>query len=216
MEVGSPAATIWWTFWQEYIAQSFDPWWKAKKVTVNRTEMNDALGQHLEALALAGKTVCAPPSCTTPAASACPGGACERVSLTLALRKAFASTVTKLTKQLGADPKTWKWGRVHQRQIDNLAHIKGLNYGPRADAGDANTPLAAPDFPSSHGPSWRMVIDWGAGTFQGIYPGGQSENPASQWYADRVDKWWNGKYATMLTADEAAKSSGVKTWTLST
>src|SRR5260221_9416097 len=51
--------------------------------------------------------------------------------------------------------------------------------------------LAAPDFPSSHGPSWRMVVDWGAGTFQAIYPGGQSENPASAWYDDRVDKWFN-------------------------
>ena len=214
MDVGSPAATIWWTFWQEYIAQSFDPWWKAKKVSVNRSEVNDALGQQLEALALAGKTVCAPPNCATPVASACPAAACERVSLTLALRKAFSSTVAKLTKQLGADPKKWTWGRVHQRQIENLAQIKGLNYGPRPDAGDANTPLAAPDFPSSHGPSWRMVVDWGAGTFQGIYPGGQSENPASRWYADRVDTWWNGRYAAMLTADEAVSSRGRTTWSL--
>jgi penicillin amidase len=214
METGSAAATIWWTFWQEYIAQSFDPWWKAKKVSVDRSEMNDALGQYLEALALAGKTVCAAPNCTSPAASACPTAACERLSLTLALRKAFSSTTAKLARQLGADLKKWTWGRVHQRVIENLAHVKGLNYGPRPDRGDANTPLAAPDFPSSHGPSWRMVVDWGAGTFQGIYPGGQSENPASQWYGDRIDTWWNGRYAAMLAADQAASSKGAKTWRL--
>jgi len=103
---------------------------------------------------------------------------------------------------------------MHQRVVQNLAQIKGLNYGPRPDRGDAYTPLAAPDFPSSHGPSWRMVVDWGAGTFQGIYPGGQSENPASQWYADRVDTWWNGRYSAMLSADEAASSSGKKVWSL--
>jgi penicillin amidase len=59
-----------------------------------------------------------------------------------------------------------------------------------------------------------MVVDWGAGTFQAIYPGGQSENPASKWYADRVDTWWNGKYAPMLTADEAASSRASKAWRL--
>ena len=214
MDTGSAGATMWWTFWQEYIAQSFDPWWKAKKVPVDRSELNDMLGQDLEALTLAGKTVCAPPNCTAPVPSACPAVACERLSLTLALRKAFASTTAKLTRQFGADPKTWTWGRMHQRVVQNLAQIKGLNYGPRPDRGDAYTPLAAPDFPSSHGPSWRMVVDWGAGTFQGIYPGGQSENPASQWYADRVDTWWNGRYSAMLSADEAASSSGKKVWSL--
>jgi penicillin amidase len=214
MDTGSAAATMWWTFWQGYIAQSFDPWWKAKKVPVDRSELNDMLSQDLEALTLAGKTVCAPPNCTASVPSACPAVACERLSLTLALRKAFASTTTKLTRQFGPDPKTWTWGRMHQRVVQNLAQIKGLNYGPRPDRGDAYTPLAAPDFPSSHGPSWRMVVDWGAGTFQGIYPGGQSENPASRWYADRVDTWWNGRYAAMLTADDATSSRGAKAWSL--
>jgi penicillin amidase len=214
METGSAAATIWWAFWHEYIAQSFDPWWKAKKVPVDRSELDDMLGQDLEALALAGKTVCAPPNCTAPVASACPSAACERLSLTLALRKAFTSATARLTRQFGTDPKQWTWGRMHQRVIENLAHIKGLNYGPRPDRGDANTPLAAPGLPSSHGPSWRMVVDWGAGTFQGIYPGGQSENPASAWYANRVETWWNGRYAAMLTADQAASSRGAKAWVL--
>ncbi|HVS48831.1 MAG TPA: penicillin acylase family protein, partial [Candidatus Dormibacteraeota bacterium] len=201
MEINSPAATIWWTFWQTYIAQSFDPWWKAKKVTVNRSELNGALGQDLEAMTIAGTTVCPP-------------GGCQPGALTAAVNKAFRTTVATLTNQLGSDPSKWTWGKVHQRVIQNLAQITGLNYGPRPDRGDANTPLAAPDFPSTHGPSWRMVVDWGAGTFQAIYPGGQSENPASQWYENRVDKWFNGQYADMLTADQAASSSGSKTWSL--
>jgi penicillin G amidase len=201
MEINSPAATIWWNFWQTYIAQTFDPWWKTKGVTVNQSEVSNALGQDLEAMALAGTTVCPPAGCQ-------PG------ALTTAMNKAFRTTVTTLTNQLGSDPNTWTWGRVHQRVIQNLAQVTGLNDGPRPDRGDANTPLAAPDFPSTHGPSWRMVVDWGAGTFQAVYPGGQSENPASQWYENRVDKWFNGQYTEMLTADQAASSSGSKAWSL--
>ena len=212
MDTGSAAATIWWTFWQTYIAQTFDPWWKAKGVKVDRSELNDALGQYLEAQALAGETTCAPngcgssPSCLTPS--------CGGLFLADAFQKSFSATVTTLTRQLGADPTTWTWGRVHTRVLANLAQVTGLNYGPRAERGDANTPLAAPDFPSAHGPSWRMVVDWGAGTFQGIYPGGQSENPASTWYTDRADAWFKGDYAPMLTADQAATAGGAKAWSL--
>ncbi len=216
MEINSAAATIWWTFWQTYIAQSFDPWWKAKKVTVDRSEVNDALGQYLESHALSQITVCQPTSCRMPA---CPGyvpAGCGSGGLPLdpALLKAFQSTVDTLSKQLGPDPNTWTWGRVHQRVLENLAQIKGLDYGPRSDRGDANTPLAAPDFPSAHGPSWRMIVDWGAGSFSGIYPGGQSENPASRWYEDRAGAWWNGQYAPMLSASDAASASGTITWRL--
>src|SRR6266852_5795429 len=212
MEINSPAATIWWTFWQAYIAQTFDPWWKAKKVAVDRSEVNDALGQYLESETLLGSSVCPPDGCGP--ATACPAVQCAQLPLRLALQKAFNTTVATLERQLGSDPSTWTWGRVHQRVLENLALIKGLDYGPRPDRGDANTPLAAPDFPSAHGPSWRMVVDWGTGSFSGIYPGGQSENPASSWYENRVDTWWNGQYAPMLRAADAASMSGTITWRL--
>ena len=103
---------------------------------------------------------------------------------------------------------------MHQRQLENLAQIKGLDYGPRADGGDANTPLAAGGFPSTHGPSWRMVVDWGTHSFQGVYPGGQSENPASAWYTNRVETWWNGLLDPMLSAGDASSATGVRTWSM--
>jgi len=202
MEVNSPGATIWWTFWQSYLAATFDSYWHSRDVKVARSEVNDALGQDLEAWTL-----------TDPSNAIFKSGGSSNTA-TDVMRLAFTSTVSMLTKQLGSDPTAWTWGKVHQRVIENLAQVKGLDYGPRPDRGDANTPLAAPDFPSSHGPSWRMVVDWGKGTFQAIYPGGQSENPASAWYDDRVNTWFDGKYAAMLTADAAAKADGAKTWSL--
>jgi len=195
METSSAAATIWWNFWQSYLAATYDPVWKANKVTVDRlddtntSKLNDALGQFLEASTLNGQ-----------------GDPAVMLS-------AFQDTLSSLTKQLGPDPSTWTWGKVHQRELVNLV-IDGLSYGPVPDRGDANTPLAAPDFPSTHGPSWRMVVDWGANTFQAIYPGGQSENPASSWYNNRAATWFDGRLAPMLTADQAASSNNKKTWSL--
>jgi penicillin amidase len=59
-----------------------------------------------------------------------------------------------------------------------------------------------------------MVVDWGTRSFNGIYPGGQSENPASPWYTNRVDTWWNGLYAPMASADQAAQAGGTVKWDL--
>ncbi len=52
---------------------------------------------------------------------------------------------------------------------------------------------------SRQGPGWRMIVAWagrGRATGEGVYPGGQSENPASGWYEDQMADWWNGRYLT--------------------
>ncbi len=211
MDTSSAAASIWWTFWEAYLAATFDPWWKSRNVMVDRaeststnanTQLNDSLGQDLEAWTLGDPT--------NPAFKL--SGSAQNAQDVM--RAAFHTAASSLGTTLGADPATWTWGRIHTRQLENLAQVAGLNYGPRADRGDGNTVLAAPDFPSAHGPSWRMVVDWGTHTFSGIYPGGQSENPASVWYENRVDMWWSGLYAPMLSAEEGASSPGAATWAM--
>jgi penicillin amidase len=203
MEVDSAAASVWSTFWQDYLSQTFDPWWRTQGVTIDKQEVIDSLGQDLEAWTLGD---------TSNAAFTPPGGATQ--TATDVMRKAFHAAYSTLKADLGPDPGSWTWGTLHTRVLDNLAQITGLSYGPRAERGDGNTPLAAGGSPSNHGPSWRMVVDWGTHTFSGIYPGGQSENPASSWYVDRVDTWWSGQYAAMLSANQAASSPGAAIWKL--
>ena len=203
METNSPAATIWWYFWGWYLDETFRPWWKSRAVPVDYGEVFDALGQDLETWTLhdpANRAFSAP-------------GVGSRTAVE-AQRKSFHKLIGDLAKLLGPDPRSWSYGRAHVRVLENLAHIKGLNYGPRADRGDGNTPLAARGVPSTHGPSWRMVVDWGTHTFEGVYPGGQSENPASGWSTNRVDTWWDGRLDSMLTAGDARSSPGARTWSL--
>jgi penicillin amidase len=202
MDVDSTAASVWWVFWQEYLSGTFDPWWRTHNVKIDRTELDDALSQDLEAWTLRDPT--------NPAFTLI--GATQNASDMM--KQSFHSAVSLLTTRLGNDPSTWTWGRIHQRTLQNLALISGLDYGPVPDRGDVYTPLAAPDFPSTHGPSWRMVVDWGSQSFSGVYPGGQSENPASDWYTDRAQTWFQGHYYPMLDAMHAAAATGAVTWTL--
>lgn len=45
------------------------------------------------------------------------------------------------------------------------------------------------------GPSWRMIVQLTKETEAwGIYPGGQSGNPGSQYYDDYINSWAQGKY----------------------
>jgi len=200
METDSAAATVWSDFWSRYMDETFRPWWKSRNVKVDMLDdtVRDALGQDLEAWTL-----------NDPSNRAFSAPGVGSRSAPDAQRRAFHTAVAELAKDLGKDPASWKWGRVHQRVLENLAQVSGLDYGPVPDRGDANTPLAAGGFPSTHGPSWRMVVDWGSHTFQAIYPGGQSENPASSWYTNRATTWFAGNLKNMSSPDAAPKAA---TW----
>jgi penicillin G amidase len=203
METNSVAATVWWHYWGWYMTETFRPWWKSRAVPFDMGEVWDGLTQDLETWTLNdpnNRAFSAP-------------GVGSRTAKDAEL-KSFHQLIKDLAKMYGPDPRTWTYGRAHKRVLENLAHVSGLNYGPRPDRGDGYTPLAAGGFPSKDGPSWRMVVDWGSHTFQGVYPGGQSENPASAWYTNRVETWWDGRLDPMLGADDAASAPGVRTWSL--
>ena len=203
MDTNSVAATIWWHYWGWYMTETFGPWWKSRAVPFDMGEVWDGLTQDLETWTL-----------TDPNNGAFSAPGVGSRSAKDAERKSFHKLITDLAKMYGPDPRTWTYGRAHKRVLENLAQVRGLNYGPRPDRGDGNTPLAAGGYPSTHGPSWRMVVDWGAGSFNAIYPGGQSENPASSWYTNRVTTWWDGRYAPMLDSTHAAAAPGAVTWSL--
>jgi penicillin amidase len=47
---------------------------------------------------------------------------------------------------------------------------------------------------ATHGPSWRMIVDFGDMKTYCLYPGGQSGNPGSKFYDNMIDKWSKGEY----------------------
>lgn len=212
MTVSSAGASIWWTFWSAYLEEVFGPWWTAAGVPVGEdhaalavSASRASLNEDLEFWTLhdPGNAAFSPPG-------RAPGDA------TSAMRAAFTKAVSGLTGRLGATPDTWHWGKLHTRQLPALTQIDALGYGPHPADGDQWTVNAAEGgMNSAFGPSWRMVVDWtgdGQATARAIYPGGQSENPASAWYLTFVDDWWNGRLRPLRMAGDGPTSTTV--WTL--
>jgi penicillin amidase len=73
--------------------------------------------------------------------------------------------------------------------------------------GDGSTVNAAQ---KNHGPSWRMIVEMTSPpTALGIYPGGQSGNPGSQYYDNFIDDWAAGEYYKLLFIQDQNSSQGV-------
>ena len=78
-----------------------------------------------------------------------------------------------------------------------------------------HTPLPAL---ARHSVAWGafdIIVDWGTGQAETSYPGGQDENPASPWYENKISRWWNGQYYSMIDAEAAREQPGSVIWTLS-
>jgi penicillin amidase len=211
MTATSTAASVWWTFWNDYLFTVFQPWWSAAKVPATGgtagpavSSLVPSLDEDLEAWTL-----------NDPDDAAFSGPSGARGDATSAMRTAFERAVADLSRQLGASPADWQWGSLHTRSIPSLTGANGLGYGPFPAGGDPWTANAADGgMDSSYGPSWRMVARWtgqSSAEAEAIYPGGQSENPASPWYDNLVQDWWDGRLLPLPTTEPSR--SGI-TWTL--
>jgi penicillin amidase len=221
MGAGSPAASLWWTFWGSYLDTVFAPWWRAGKVPAS--EDSSALGvgagsapldEDLEAWTLGAPPTGPPPAGQPSAVLAGPDGTGPG-TVPAAVTTAFRRAVAHLSATLGGAPGSWTWGRLHTRSFPALTGASGLGYGPRAAGGDPFTEDAADGgLDATVGPSWRMIaaLSPAGVSARGIYPGGQSENPASPWYANLVERWWDGQYLPLPVPGTPA---GPVTWTLS-
>ncbi|HMX82931.1 MAG TPA: penicillin acylase family protein, partial [Saprospiraceae bacterium] len=83
------------------------------------------------------------------------------------------------------------WANYKNTTIEHLGKIpafgrKDIKVDGFKDAINATTEY--------NGPSWRMVVQLSKPVrAYGIYPGGQSGNPASKYYDNMIDKWVNGQ-----------------------
>jgi penicillin amidase len=92
----------------------------------------------------------------------------------------------------------WRWDRVRHANIYHLLGLPSLSALELPLQGGPSTinPLSGN---GTHGASWRMVVELGSQVRAwSIYPGGQSGNPISSRYEDRLEEWMSGALDEVL------------------
>jgi penicillin amidase len=110
----------------------------------------------------------------------------------------------------------WRWSNVHRVNIPHLLRLPALSALRLPIEGGPGT-LSPIAIGGANGPSWRMVVDLGPTVHAwSTYPGGQSGNPASPRYRDRIPEWLAGSleavHVPMRASDlPAAQRTGTLT-----
>jgi penicillin amidase len=130
-----------------------------------------------------------------------------------ALTQAYQTTVrTYGPPEFGG----WRWSAVHRLDIWHLLRLPALSRLNLDVTGGPSTISPTGTTGGSEGSSWRMVVELGRVVRAwGTYPGGQSGNPASRHYDDRIADWKSGQLDTLrlprIPADVPASSRLVLT-----
>jgi penicillin amidase len=104
--------------------------------------------------------------------------------------KAFRLTIPQLKD--AEQKNTLAWGKFKNGAVRHLLKIPALSRYNLVTGGGEHIINATKQF---HGPSWRMIVELtDDAQAYGIYPGGQSGNPGSKYYASFIDDWALGKY----------------------
>ena len=120
-----------------------------------------------------------------------------RENLPEVLQLSFNKTAQDLEQWKEENGKEYAWGAYKGTYISHL--LPPLKPFSRYDilVGGGRHIIAANK--SSHGQSWKMVVELGSPLRAwGIYPGGQSGNPGSYYYDNMIDDWASGKHYPLL------------------
>ncbi|MCW5908526.1 MAG: penicillin acylase family protein [Chitinophagales bacterium] len=111
-----------------------------------------------------------------------------------------ANEFTEVSEPYGVDETFTKdkvnpkdWGTYKDTKIEHLARLDAFSSLHVYNGGNRGIINATN---STHGPSWRMVVDFGDMKQYVVYPGGQSGNPGSRFYNNMVNTWAKGEFYT--------------------
>ena len=124
------------------------------------------------------------------------------------LRASLLAAYQRTIKQYGQPGEAWRWGYVRYANINHLLRIPALSrLNIPMQSGPGTLSPSGGD--GTAGSSWRMVVELGPEVRAwGTYPGGQSGNPSSKRYDDRLPKWESGELDTLRFPHHANDLAG--------
>ncbi len=124
------------------------------------------------------------------------------------IRASLAAAYKRAVQLYGPPGEKWAWGYMRHANIHHLLRLPSLS---RLDIPMASGPgtLNPSSGDGTEGASWRMVVELGPEVRGwGTYPGGQSGNPASARYDDRLPSWAHGQLDSLRFPHRAADLTG--------
>ncbi|MEP6732599.1 MAG: penicillin acylase family protein [bacterium] len=118
-----------------------------------------------------------------------------RVEMRDDILAASLAAALQTTRSRYGDPSSdkWLWRNIRFENANHLLRIPALSALNLAVQGGPGT-LNPSSGTGTHGSSWRMVVELGPELQAwATYPGGQSGNPMSARYRDRIPLWVNGE-----------------------
>jgi penicillin G amidase len=112
-------------------------------------------------------------------------------------RITFKETIEELEEYLSKEGNSLLWYQFKNTTIKHLLRLDPFSKGNVKIGGYSSIVNAAS---STHGPSWRMVVELGDGEVNawGVYPGSQSGNPGNPNYGHMINDWASGEYNKLL------------------
>mgnify|MGYP002780171210 CR=1 FL=1 len=113
---------------------------------------------------------------------------------------ALRATHDSLVAAHGPPGPAWAWEKTGGINVHHLLRLPGFSRLSLPVTSGNGTLAPASGGDRAHGASWRMVVELARDrrTAWAIYPGGQSGNPASRRYDDRLEKWRTGQLDTLV------------------
>lgn len=132
----------------------------------------------------------------------------ERETRDAIVRASLAAAWSTMRGRRGDDSRRWRWGDVRQANIRHLLQLPGFGRDSLEVQSGPGT-LSPNEGRGTHGASWRFVVELGdAVSAWGTYPGGQSGNPVSSRYDDRIELWRTGQLAPLRLPFKAEDLNG--------
>ncbi len=151
------------------------------------------------------------------------------------LLQALTHARNELTNRISSDATRWRWGYLHEAQLQHSILSEDVLPGPLARitnpapfevSGSSTSPLATAwdaavnendrmDYRMTTSPSMRMVVnpvDRDASTW--VTATGVSGHPTSRHYADQIGAWAAGEYFAWSVTPEAVEAAAAHTLTL--
>jgi len=123
--------------------------------------------------------------------------------------RAFGQAVDSVAKwQIKTNQKSIHWADYKATSIAHLVPLlKPFGVHDVRNGGNRGIVNATS---SRNGPSWRMVVELDKNGVKGwgVYPGGQSGNPGSPYYASMIDHWRDGQHYELLFMKSPSEKSG--------